>query len=151
MTDCSPSMRVAMGLARALACKGHWYDPRGCFNAQAQHQAEGHRFGSVVWPCEFRRGRCDSQSTCVVWVQWLQFGLIPGLCVFGRQDGGGGDEGKKQFYVPEIGLSFLALDSKLHFSPEEFFFGFGCGWVGGWFSLGRWACQITPPPPPPWG
>ena len=41
---------------------------------------------------------------------------------------GGGYEGNKKC-VPKMGLSFLALYSKFHFSPEENCFGFG--WVGG--------------------
>ena len=46
-----------------------------------------------------------------------------------------------------MGLSFEALYSKFHFSPEESLFAF---WVVGWFGLaGGGVCQITRPPPPP--
>ena len=35
----------------------------------------------------------------------------------------------KRVCVPKMGLSFLALYSKFHFSPEEHFFQFYSGWV----------------------
>ena len=43
---------------------------------------------------------------------------------------------QKKGCVPKMGLSFLALYSNFHFSPEEKFFGLG---VGG---------SAKPPPPP---
>ena len=70
----------------------------------------------------------------------------------------------KKVCVPQMGHSFLALDSKFDFSPEEIFVGFG--W-GGWFGLGGmgrvllnnaaspgaggggWRGGLTPRTPPP--
>ena len=69
-----------------------------------------------------------SYSTpCVLRCSSTPLGTGCMLCfMFGAQAGGGGMRSKK-VCVPKIGLSFLALCSKLHFSPEENLFG-----VGGW-------------------
>ena len=44
-----------------------------------------------------------------------------------------------------MGLSFVAFYSKIHFSPEETFFGFG--WGGG-LAWGGGGPPDHPPPPP---
>ena len=57
---------------------------------------------------------------------------------------GGWVWGQKTVCVPKMGLLFLALDSKFHFSLEANFFGFG--WAG---CLAWGGGYARPPPPPP--
>ena len=40
-------------------------------------------------------------------------------------------------------ISFFGFQFKISFILQRHFFGFG------WFGLGGWVCQVTPPPPPP--
>ena len=69
----------------------------------------------------------------------------------GRRGGwGGGDEGKTRFVYQTkgMGLSCVALCSKFHFSPEDFFF--GGVWVGrGGLAWGGGGLGPPDPPLPP--
>ena len=56
----------------------------------------------------------------------------------------------KNSCVPKLGLSFLALYSRFHFSQEGLFWGLG-GWMGperGHLSPPHVGLAPTPPPPP---